>query len=250
MAGAPAVSWEFFVAGIGHVLLFGVVAFAHCAEPDAPLFKPEDTLQVALAGPPKNDTRMPQKAERAPPPPKASAPDAPTPPPPPNPSDMAFKTPDAPKTKGDPTADANRQRVLDDLRRRQAIQDLSAPEGREDRLASNPDGSADAGSSSTAGINDPALAKWITEAKRRITPNWHPLPSLLDARPKLVVIIGFEVGDDGRIAGAPEIKKSSGNRSYDESARRAVEMTVSVGKLPDKYAGSPIALTFSPEDAQ
>ncbi len=248
MPAGPALSWEIPVAAFGHAVLFAIVMVARCSSGESePLFKPQDTIQVALSGPPKNVTRMPQKAERAPDAPKASAPDAKAEPPPPNASDMAFKTPDAPKTKGDPNADA-RQKAIDELRRRQALQDLTAPVGKEDRLASNPDGAADStGSTATSGLNDPALARWAENAKRQIAANWHPLQR--DANLSVDVLI--EVDAAGNVTGTPKIKKPSGSVSFDESARRAAELTPKLGRLPEKYAdGIAVTLTFEPKDAK
>ncbi len=234
MAAGPSLSWEIVVAGIGHVLLFSTVAIAKCSSSEEPLFKAEDTIQVALAGPPKNDTQMPQLAERAPTAPKA-APTPPTNQPPPNPSDLAFHTPDAPAPEGDPLADA-RQRAIDALRRQQALQDLSAPIGKEDRLASNPEGSEEAGTQATSGVNDPELARWVKACEAAVRPNWHPLPSICAANPRLEVIIQVDIDGEGRLTSRPDVRKSSGNLSFDEAARRAVESAGKLPKPPDRFA--------------
>ena len=246
MPASPSLSWEILVAAFGHAVLAALVVLARCSsDGDEPLFKPQDTIQVALAGPPKNVTRMPQKAERAPDAPRAAAPDVTAPPPTPTTSDMAFQTPDAPKTKGDPNADA-RQKAMDELRRRAALQDLTAPVGREDRLASSPDGGEVGGSSSQAGLNDPALARWAENAKRQIAANWSPIR----ADPNLVVILLIEVDASGRQTAAAKVRKSSGSVSFDESARRAAELTPQLGRVPEKFPdGLSVAITFTLGDA-
>ena len=247
MPAGPAVTWEILVAVFGHAVLFAAVTLARCnLGSDEPLFKPENTIEVALSGPPKNVTRMPQKAERAPDAPKAPAADPTAPPP--NPNDMAFKTPDAPKSKGDPNAADAMQKALDDLKRRQALQDLSAPIGKEDRLASSPDG-GDAGDEASSGINDPELARWKLDFMRRAAANWHPLASQL-SNPSLVVLIRIQLDESGKLLGKPEIAKRSTSPSFDESARAAVEQTGTFLPLPAKYRGRAIAVTFTPEDAR
>lgn len=233
MPAGPAVTWEILVAVFGHVALFAAVTLARCnLGSDEPLFKPENTIEVALSGPPKNVTRMPQKAERAPDAPKAPAADPLAPPP--NPNDMAFKTPDAPKTKGDPNAADAMQKALDDLKRRQALQDLSAPIGKEDRLASSPDG-GDAGDASSSGVNDPELARWKVKARDAVAANWSPLRSICAANPNIKVSVLIDIDARGGLTEAPEVKVRSGNVSFDEAARRAVEKTGTLPAPPGKF---------------
>lgn len=242
MPQGASLSWEIPLAAFGHAVIFAVVTLARCSGGEEPLFKPQETIQVALAGPPKNVTRMPQKAERAPDAPRApDVPKAPDTPPPPNTSDMAFKTPDAPPTKGNPKADLM-QKKLDELQRQRALQDLNAPVGTEDRAASNPDGSEEGGPEATAGINDPALAKWQAEVKRRVEANWHPLLATCQANPSLAVQVAVKIDATGAPTETPRVVKSSGNVSIDESARRAVEAT---GRLPAPPAGYNVTATNS-----
>lgn len=247
MPAGPSLSWELPVAAFGHAVLFAILTIARCESGQEPLFKPQETIQVALAGPPKNVTRMPQKAERAPDAPRASTPDVKVPPPVPTNTDMAFKTPEAPKTQGDPSSDAKR-RAMDELRRRQALQDLTAPIGKEDRLASNPEGvEGGTGSQASAGLTDPALARWAERAKRAIAGNWHPL----QRDPNLVVVLLIEVEPSGRQSATPKVRTSSGVVSFDESARRAAESTPQLDRLPDKFPdGLAVELTFTLRDVQ
>ncbi|MDP2312527.1 MAG: TonB family protein [Pseudomonadota bacterium] len=252
MAAGPTITWEVPVALLAHVALFAIVMVARCSSSsEEPLFKPEDTIQVALSGPPKNVTRMPQKAERAPEAPKAAASDPTAQPPPPNPSDMAFKTPDAPKTKGDPNADAL-QKTRDELRMRQALDNLSAPVGEVDRLASNPDGvEGDEGTTATSGLNDPELARWQVKAREKVGVNWHPLRSICVADPTLAVLVAVDVDANGTPQGAPTIKTRSGNVSFDEAAKRAVEATGPLPKPPARFTDGLIAtLKFTGKECQ
>jgi hypothetical protein len=247
MPAGPSLTWELPAAAFGHALLFAIVTIARCGSGgEEPLFKPQETIQVALSGAPKNVTRMPQKAERAPDAFRAPSTDVKAPPPTPTNSDMAFQTPDAPKTKGDPNAEA-RQKAMDELRRRQALRDLTAPLGDEDRLASNPEGvEGGSGANASAGVNDPALARWAERAKQQISANWHPL----QRDPNLVVVLLIEVEASGRQSAAPKVRKSSGSVSFDETARRAAETTPNLGRLPEKFPdGLAVELTFTLRDA-
>ncbi|MDP2306839.1 MAG: energy transducer TonB [Pseudomonadota bacterium] len=251
MPVGPSITWEIPVALLAHVALAATVAVGRCSSSDEPLFKPEDTIQVALSGPPKNVTSMPQKAERAPDAPKApDLPQAPDTPPPPNASDMALKTPDAPKVKGDPNAE-KLQKAIDDLKRRAAMDNLTADVGKVDRLASSPDGSEDAGSHATSGVNDPELARWTAKAREQVGQNWHPLRSLCLSNPGLEVFISVDLDANGNVLGAPTIKKKSGNTSFDEAGRRAVEATGSLPKPPAKYAdGLSASMQFTGKECQ
>lgn len=252
MAAGPALTWELPLAALGHAVLFAIVMVAKCSGgASEPLFKPQDTIQVALSGPPKNVTRMPQKAERAPDAARAAAPDAKVEPPPPTASDMAFKTPEAPKTKGDPKADPDAmKKALDDLKRQQALADLSAPIGKENRAASSPDG-GEGGDTSSSGINDPELARWQLKARDAVGRNWHPLPQICAANPGLEVQVRVDIDPSGKQTAAPEVVKKSGNHSFDEAARRAAELTPQLPPPPAKFSeGIGATLRFTGKECQ
>ena len=239
----PALLIEWPAALFAHVfvglMLFMVNLFPSCGNKE-PLFKPEDVMEVSMSGPPKSDSRMVQKAERAPDAVKGS--DAPVPPPPLNQSDMAFHTPDAPENKGQKDADVARQKIMDDLKRQELLKDLSAPIGTQNRAASDPNGSGD-GSTATSGINDPETAKWIKKMKEKVSPNWHPILSICQANPKLTVIIKVQMNADGTLAGDPSIGTSSGNGSLDQSALRAVQQTTNLPPPPAKFTDGVVGVT-------
>ena len=135
----------------GHAGMFAVAVLGRCESRHEPLFRPEDVMTVEMAGPMAEVSRMPQKAERAPDP-MTGSPNA-TELPPPNPSDMAFRTPDAPTTKG---IDAERQKLIDDMRRRALLDGLDdAPVGEVDRL---PTGESGEGGPVQIWVNDPETA--------------------------------------------------------------------------------------------
>ncbi len=227
-------SWEIIVSTFFHMVAFGVVALSgQCTHTSAPLFAPEDVMVVEMSGPALLETRMPQKAERTPD--AASGQDASALPEPTNPDQMKFETPDAPKTKGDPKADAEREKLINEMRKAAALKDLSAPLGATDRAASSPDGSANPNGATSAGVNDPELARWVAKARQVTGDNWHPLRPTCLANPSLTTEITADVDGSGRITERPVIAKGSGNTSIDEAARRAVEMTGTLPPPPSRF---------------
>lgn len=231
-ATASTPSWEFLASTAVHVLGFAVVVVARCGhDASEPLFKPDEVMVVEMAGPPKNVTRLPQKAERAPDP--VAGTKGAVEPTPQKQSDMAFETPDA-KTKGEQTNNTERERLLADMRRRAMLDNLDAPVGQVDRAASSPDG-AGVGGEASAGVHDPEMAKWVMAARQRVGANWHPLLAICQKEPNLTVVVKVEVEPDGRRSGDPFVGTSSGNTSFDQAALRAVEMTASLPPVPAKY---------------
>lgn len=228
----PALLWEWPAALFAHgFVVLAVWIASYFGGPSEPLFKPEDVMVVSMSGPPKSDSRMVQKAERAPDALRGAAKPT-TDIPPPNPSDMAFKTPEAQVNKGQ--QDAAMQKIMDDLRREKLLKDLSAPLGTVDRAASDPAGSGD-GSTATSGVNDPETAKWIKKMEEKVAPNWHPLISTCQANPKLTVFVIVPMLPDGSIDGDLVIETSSGNSSLDQSALRAVQQTTNLPPPPAKF---------------
>jgi TonB family protein len=233
-------TWEFGVSLALHGLLVAVsLLAARCDGREArPIVDPDQVMMVEMAGPARQTTAMPQKAERAPDPVAgAPTPTAPTPPPP-NQSDMAFQTPDAPVTKGDPNVDAKREQLLADLRRKQLLSNLDAPVGTEDRAATSPDGSGDATGPTGVGTNDPELAKWIAAARRAVGDHWHPLMAVCIQNPDLAVLVRVDVDANGRKTDTPTVARSSGNQSFDAAGLRAVEITGALPAPPARFAAS------------
>lgn len=232
----PALLVEWPVALVAHGVAFAVLMLFQMfgGAPKEPLFKQEDVMMVSMSGPPKSDSRMVQRAERAPDAVRGAAKPN-LEPPPPNQSDMAFKTPDAPDTKGQVDADLQRQKLLDDMKRQQLLKDLSAPIGTTNRAASDPNGSGD-GSTASAGISDPETARWIKKMQEKVSPNWHPLISTCQANSRLSVIIRVPMAPTGVVNGDLEVEQSSGNASLDQSALRAVQQTSNFPPPPSKYA--------------
>lgn len=238
MAIDTPLSWEVPASALLHGVMFSLLfVVGKCAgESEEPLFKQEEFMVVEMAGPAKMTTRLPQKAERAPDP-VSGAPEPTPEPPPKNPSDLAFQTPDAKQQKGEADAEARRQELINEMRRQAALRDLSAPLGTTDRQATSPDGVEGEAGTGTGAVGDPELRKWVEKARQAATPNWHPILSWCQQNPNLETQILVQTDAQGRPTAAPEVYKKSGNSSFDESARRAVEQTAAFPPLPPKYAG-------------
>lgn len=250
-ATASTPSWEFMASAAVHVLAFAIVVLARCGAQDgAPLFKPEDVMVVEMSGPPANATRMPQKAERAPDPVAGAREPTVAEPPPPKQSDMAFQTPDAKVAEGDPKADLERDRLIADMRRRALLENLDAPVGTTDRAATSPEGTGDVGATASGGVRDPELARWVAECKRRVGANWHPLLAIVQQNPNLSVVVRVDVDASGQKTNTPEIAQPSGNASFDEAARRAVDMTPSLPPPPARFTeGVTATMKFDAKEA-
>jgi outer membrane biosynthesis protein TonB len=245
-ATSSVVTWEIPASLMAHAALFALVVLARCEAGKEPLFKAEDVMTVEMAGPVATATAMPQKAERAPDASRGAekAVEAP----PPNPSDMVYKTKDAPDVKGD--ANAERQRLIDEMKRRAMIEGLEdAPEGEVDRA---PTGEGGEGGPAQSGINDPETAKWQRAVQKAVNANWHPLMTICQQDPSLVTKIKVEVNMGGEKSGAPQMVKESGNASLDASSMRALEATATLPPPPAKFAASDglyATLNFSCKDA-
>lgn len=224
-------SWEWPAAGIAHLAMFAVVAFAQCGSQAEPLFKPEDTIIVEMMGPPTEASRMPQKAERAPDVASGNPePDAVQPPP--NPSELALPTEE--KQKGDEKSTA-RDELMAELRKQQLLKDLSAPEGTVDRLATSADSTEGDGASAQAGVRDPELAKWVKSANALLAKNFHPLPTWCAANSALSASAAAPVSGSGAITDEAVIVESSRNPSFDAACIRAFATTGQLPPLPAKF---------------
>jgi len=227
-------SWEIPLSTFAHMVGFGLVAVVgQCTSAPAPLFKPEDVMIVEMSGAALLNSRMPQRAERTPD--SAAGEVAPSEAPPPNPDQMKFQTPDAPPAKGDPKADAEREKLINEMRKQAALKDLSAPLGTTDRAASSPEGSANPDGATSSGVHDPELARWVAKARQAVADHWHPLRATCLANPSLTTVIRAPVEADGRLSESPTIAQSSGNTSIDEAGRRAVESTGRLPPLPARF---------------
>ena len=246
-------TWE-IGASIGvHLLVVGLLALGQLMEPEAPLFDPNDVMTVQAVALPKANTRMPDRPTRAPDPPKGDTAKAKAPPPPPTASDMALRKKDAKKKKGVADRSADRSELLNRLKRESLLKDATAALGTKDRVQTAKDGvdpkDAVIGPIG-AGRMDPELARYVSQCRDRILPNWKPLPAILAAHPEYKVVVSVSVGQTGQL-GSPTVVTSSSDASFDRSAISAVVRTGRLPPPPAKYAASAakgVMITLSAAD--
>lgn len=244
-----ALSWEIPVSAVLHGVAFSVIALVGTCggESRPPLITQDQVMMVDMAGPAKQTTALPQRAERTPDP--VSGAQTATEPPPNERSDLAFKTPDAKDTKGQKADTDELRKLQQELARQAALKDLTAPLGTTDRMRTDPNGSSEAGTGSGA-LGDPELARWGEKVKKLVLPNFHPLPSLCGGNPRLEVKVRVIVDGTGRPVELPTVQKPSGSSSFDEAARGAVERAGNLPSPPARYAaGLDTTLSFDCRDA-
>lgn len=129
-----------------------------------------------------------------------------------------------------------------EMRRRQLLQDMEAPVGKEDRAKTDPNGTTDpnAVGNSNSVASKQELAVWSAAVLKVVKPNWHPILSICQTNPALTVTIKAPVDGQGNLTAPPSVATPSGNSSVDGSALRAVEAT---GKLPPPPAAYANGLT-------
>ena len=246
-------TWE-IGASIGvHLLVVGLLALGQLMKPEGPLFDPNDVMTVQAVALPKANKRMPDRPTRAPDPPKGDAVKAKAPPPPPTASDMALRKKKAVEKKGVENRSADRSELLNRLKRESLLKDATAALGTKDRVQTAKDGvdpkDAVIGPIG-AGRMDPELARYVSQCRDRILPNWKPLPAILAAHPEYRVVVSVSVGQTGQL-GSPKVVKSSSDASFDRSAISAVVRTGRLPPPPAKYAASAakgVMITLSAAD--
>ncbi len=241
----------------GTVVLFLLLGRG-CIEDDQPLFDPDEIMQVQMVALPKARGRNPDRATRAPsPPPPAPVPEAAMPSPEPfaepHPSNSETRPEEPP-----PKADSRDRRadVLRQLRRSELIKDIQAPLGDVDRSATDPNSTlspeeAFAGLGTGAPM-DPDLARYQSQIRRIVLPNWTPLPRIIQDNPDLFTIVEVTLDADGKIE-KTRMARPSGNTSYDESCIRAVQKSGRLPLPPPKFqnlASRGIWIHFPASDAR
>jgi TonB family protein len=237
-----------------HAGALGVVLLLQQLAPSTPLFRPEDVMMVQAVALPKpvNDW-LPDKPMHTPDPVQGQVPDSPEVVPP-TASDMVLKDEEAPPPKGAKTREAERDALLAQARKEELLRDLSTPEGPQDQVKTDPNGvdPKDAILGVGMGINDPALARWQAACRERILPNWTPLPAVVAAHPTYAVQLVVRVSPTGAMSD-PEIYKSSGDPSFDQTALRAIYKTGTIVPPPAEYAESAergVVITLAAKDKQ
>lgn len=238
------VTWEIPVALLGHALAGSVLLLIEtCGGPEGPLINPDDVIVATAVGSLPKAPRT-QKAMRAKDPPKgAPAPKEAAPPPPPTASDMVLKKDDAPQPKGAPEPTPRdrkdeRDRLIAQQKRDALLRDMTADVGPRDQSAASPDGEEGAEAIAGAtGAGDPELARYVESLRQAVLPNWAPLPSTIQNKPDLQVVVQVSVSASGVLSNT-KIVKGSGDASFDRTATLALVKTGSVPPPPEKWRSS------------
>jgi TonB family protein len=216
------------------ILHVTVVLMILCAGMWEPRRKPlldDHAMEVSMMVLPKSDSRMPERAQRAP---RVSGDQAKAKEPTPiRESDLTVNQPDAPDTKGADTKTNDREAALRDMLMSDALDDL--PEGPTDRDASDPTSTSDeAINVSGAGKSDPELARYIAQLQKLFNQHFNPLPAIVQANPDLKCKILVRVDESGAVTGY-DIVGPSGNDSFDRAAESAVQAVSNIPPPPEKY---------------
>jgi TonB family protein len=217
-----------------------------CAAPPPPI---TDAIEVSVVSLPKSAGNVPDRASRVA---RAEGVQAPNPdePPPIARSDLKYQTPEVDPKTGN--TDRSRQQMLDALEREQMLQDLmDAPEGPEDRNATDPNGTADAAIAAlgVGSRGDPEFQRWVAQVQQLLMQHFKPLGAVTEGRPDLRCMVKLTVDpEDGSVDGY-EVSESSGIVPFDQAAERAVQEIPALPLPPEKYrpllAGG-VAFRFTP----
>lgn len=215
---------------IGHgmmvLLALAVTALSsHCAS--RPLVEIDRSMEVSIIQ--KSQTKMPDRAQRAPVPKGTPEPrPEPQPTPTPNPSDLVFEKEDAVVDEG---FDADRQAALDALMREAILQDLDAAEGKVDRNVTDPNSTSDetinAAAAQAAG--DPEVARYKAKISALMRQQFNPLQAIVTANPDIRCVLMVHADMRSGAITEVEIFESSGVGAYDEAAKQAAW---AVGRFP------------------
>lgn len=220
------------VALMAHVF-FGstLVCMSYLQPKPAPILE-DHAMDVSLTVLPRSQTRMPERAQRAPRTAGEVAPAKAVEEQPLRESDLTFPQKDTkPKEGTSEVADA-REAAL----RKLLLEDIDAPEGEVDRNASDPNSDSDeAINMGTGAAGDQELARYIDSVRKLFMANFAPLPALVSANPGLKCTILVRVDPETGAVTGYEIVKSSGNESFDKSAEAAVQAVPNVPLPPEKY---------------
>jgi TonB family protein len=234
---APLRARDLLASFIAHGALVALLlASRGCVHAPKPLIDPDSVMQVQMVAAMPKSVGRPDRATRAPDPIVGSEVAEKTAPPDPvNPKQMKFETETAPKEKGvkvSPEEAARlRNEALRSLQREQLVRSLDAPLSDANRVQTDPNGVEGLDTvygTGSAGPMDPEIARYITKVREIVIPNWSPLPSIIQANPKLVTAVEVSLADDGTVRKA-RVYKGSGNSSFDESCVRAFQRA---GRLP------------------
>jgi len=231
------------VSGLAMTAVYGLIGslVPQCRN-DEPTF---EVLEVSMVALPKSERNVPDREARVK---AASGQEAPTPEPPPiKESDLVIEQPKPPPDPGN-AEEVRRQQIIEDARKRM-LEDLeNAPEGTQDRNATDPNGQEDLDMAvlGAGAQGDPEVALWKAKVMNAVMPRFHPL----SVPPGTACIVNIRVDPDtGKILEA-EVTSPSGLLHFDAAAERAVQDTGSIPLAPEKYrqlfAKAGVGLRFTP----
>lgn len=199
----------------------------------APRPKPE-VIEV-FAALPKSRLNVPERASVAP---RLSGEvkptEAPKELPPVKESDLVIHK-EVPKNEGNTDDDRKRQEVLDAIERNRLIEQLmNAPEGKNDRMQTDPNGveGLETAVIGAAAKGDPEYAKWVARVQRQMMSHFHPLAQ---GRTDIKCRVTLQVDPtSGAILGS-EVTTPSGVLAFDQAAISAVNADPTIPLPPEKY---------------
>jgi len=238
-------TWEVGASlGVHALLAAGLFVGEILTRPESkPLLDPSQIMMVTAVALPRQTTRLPERPTRTPDPPKVAPAPEPsnTPPPPPTASDLVLHKDDAPKPASAPEQapdrTQDRQELLRQMQKQQALKDMTAALGDQDRPRTDPNGvdPEDAMFGASNGLMmDKEAAAWWSKASGQIWANWTPLPATVAAHPSYVTFVKVKIAADGTMSDA-EIYKSSSDSSFDRTAILAIAKTGRVQAPPAKF---------------
>ena len=229
----------------------GILAFGARSPGPSRLINPDEVMQVALVSLPLQTTPLAQKEMHRAPVTEGST-ETPSLPPPPVVSDMAMEVEDAPEPQGVETErpsdnQSERDRLMRELRREQALASLDSPEGPVDQARTDIDGTEGGSGSATGNLGDPRLAAYQEQVKNAVMAHF----SALQTDP-LQAVIHVVIDRRGNILNSQLIERS-GDPSFDAAARLAIRSTQRVPAppadlMPEGKPTAPFQIRFSNVD--
>lgn len=197
-------------------------------------YEPKDYMVVeAIGAMPKSERSVPDRLARVK---RAAGQEASQEPPPVKQSDLAFRE-EQPEPEPGNVDRASRQEVLDQLARERLLQEaLDAPEGPQDRNATDPNGVSDldlavlaAGSKS-----DPEYMRWYAQVQQLMKSRFKPLEAMTQGR-SLTCMVNVVLDPETGAVQSYEVTQSSGVLAFDSTAERVVQEFDSLPLPPEKY---------------
>jgi TonB C terminal len=199
-----------------------------------PRYVPHESIEVSMVALPKSRLNVPDRATRVK---RASGQRPSEEPPPVQRSDLAFRQ-DRPDPESGNTDQSTRQEVLNELERERLLQELlNAPEGPQDRDATDPNGVEDldvavAGAGSRA---DPDFMRWYAQVQSLLMGRFKPIGAITQGRDDLSCIVNVILDAETGEIESYEITQESGALAFDKTAERVVAELSSLPLPPERY---------------